>query len=379
MDKKIRLLQVIPRLDVGGAETGCKDIAQFIAEQNYFSAILCSGGEQIKNIDQTKIKIFKFSVHSKNPFMIFFNIFVILFIVLFYKINIIHVRSRAPAWSCYFASKLLGVSLISTFHGTYNFNNPLKKFYNSVMLRGNSVIAGSRFIFDHIRNNYNYSKEIFLIPRGIDVDYFNPKNSNIEELNSVRTRWGISSNNFLILLPGRLTFWKGQFLFLNTLLFLKQENLLNNISAIILGDDQGRTEYREYLLDFIREHRLEENVKIISHESFMPSAYNACDLVLSASIEPEAFGRVAVEAQAMEKPILASNIGGSNETIIDGQTGWLFKSDDEKDLAKMIIEISKKDKIFLKDLGAKGRANVINNYTVDQMCSKTLEIYKSLV
>jgi len=310
-------------LDAVGVETGCKDIAQFIAEQNYFSAILCSGGEQIKNIDQTKIKIFKFSVHSKNPFMIFFNIL--------------------------------------------------------VMLRGNSVIAGSRFIFDHIKNNYNYSKEIFLIPRGINIDYFNSKNSNIEGLNSVRTRWGISGNNFLILLPGRLTFWKGQFLFLNTLLFLKQENLLNNISAIILGDDQGRTEYREYLLDFIREHRLEENVKIISHESFMPSAYNACDLVLSASIEPEAFGRVAVEAQAMEKPILASNIGGSNETIIDGQTGWLFKSDDEKDLAKMIIEISKKDKIFLKDLGAKGRANVINNYTVDQMCSKTLEIYKSLV
>jgi glycosyltransferase involved in cell wall biosynthesis len=364
---------------VGGAETGCKDIGEFIANQNYFSAILCSGGEQIKNIDQTKVKIFKFSVQSKNPFVIFFNIFVILFIVFFYKINIIHVRSRAPAWSCYFASKLLGVPLISTFHGTYNFNNPLKKFYNSVMLRGNSVIAGSRFIFEHIKNNYNYSKEIFLIPRGIDINYFNPKNSNIEELNSVRTRWGISSNNFLILLPGRLTFWKGQFLFLNTLLFLKQENLLNNISAIILGDDQGRTEYREYLLDFIREHRLEENVKIVSHESFMPSAYNACNLVLSASIEPEAFGRVAVEAQAMEKPILASNIGGSNETIIDGQTGWLFKSDDEKDLAKMIIEISKKDKSFLKDLGAKGRANVINNYTVDQMCSKTLEIYKSLV
>jgi glycosyltransferase involved in cell wall biosynthesis len=271
------------------------------------------------------------------------------------------------------------VSLISTFHGTYNFTNPLKKFYNSVMLRGNSVIAGSRFIYEHIKNNYNYSKAIFLIPRGIDINYFNPKNSNIEEFNSVRTRWGIPSNDFLILLPGRLTFWKGQFLFLNTLLFLKQENLLNNISAIILGDDQGRTEYREYLLDFIREHRLEENVKIVSHESFMPSAYNACNLVLSASIEPEAFGRVAVEAQAMEKPILASNIGGSNETIIDGQTGWLFKSDDEKDLARMIIEVSKKDKSFLKDLGAKGRANVINNYTVDQMCSKTLEIYKSLV
>lgn len=379
MDKKIRLLQVIPRLDIGGAETGCKDIAKFIANKNYFSAILCSGGEQIKNIDKTEVKIFKFQVQSKNPFIIFFNIFVILFIILFYKINIIHVRSRAPAWSCYFASKLLGTSLISTFHGTYNFSNSLKKFYNSVMLRGNSVIAGSKFIFNHIKNNYHYSKEIFFIPRGIDIDYFNTKNSNIEELNKVRTRWGISSNHFLILLPGRLTFWKGQFLFLNTLLFLKQENLLNNISGIILGDDQGRTEYREYLLNFITQHQLEDNVKIISHEPFMPSAYNACDLVLSASIEPEAFGRVAIEAQAMEKPILASNIGGSNETIIDGQTGWLFKSDDEKDLAKMIIEVSKKDKSFLKDLGEKGRANVINNYTVEQMCSKTLEIYKSLV
>ena len=379
MDKKIRLLQVIPRLDVGGAETGCKDIAQFISNQNYFSAILCSGGEQIKYIDRSKIKLFKFPVQSKNPLIIFFNIFVILFIVLFYKINIIHVRSRAPGWTCYFASKLSGVPLICTFHGTYNFNNPLKKFYNSIMLRGNSVIAGSKFIFDHIKNNYNYSKKIFFVPRGIDTNYFSSKNSNIEESNSVRKRWGISNNHFLILLPGRLTFWKGQFLFLNTLLSLKQENLLNNISAVILGDDQGRSEYRKYLLDFIREHRLEENVKIVSHEHFMPSAYNACNLVLSASIEPEAFGRVAVEAQAMEKPILASDIGGSNETIIDGQTGWLFKSDDEKDLAKMIIEISKKDKSFLKDLGVKGRANVINNYRVDQMCSKTLEIYKSLV
>jgi glycosyltransferase involved in cell wall biosynthesis len=379
MDKKIRLLQVIPRLDVGGAETSCKDIAKFIANQNYFSSILCSAGEQIKNIDQKKVKVFRFPVHSKSIFLIFFNIFVILFIVLFYKINIIHVRSRAPAWSCYFVSKLLSLPLITTFHGTYNFNNSLKKFYNSVMLRGNLVIAGSKFIFDHIKKNYNYTKNIFLVPRGIDINYFSRKNSNIENANDIRMRWGVSSNSFLILLPGRLTFWKGQFLFLNTLLFLKQQNLLNNISAIILGDDQGRTEYREYLINFIREHRLADNVKIISHEYFMPSAYNACDLVLSASIEPEAFGRIVIEAQAMEKPILASNIGGSNETIVDGQTGWLFKSDDEKDLANLIIEISKKDKNFLTDLGAKGRANVINNHTVEQMCSKTLEIYKSLV
>ena len=379
MDKKIRLLQVIPRLDTGGAETGCIDIAKFVAKQNYYSAILCSGGRLIKNIDQTKIKIFIFPVHSKNPLLILLNIFVILFIVLFYKINILHVRSRAPAWSCYFVRKLSNVFLISTFHGTYNFNNFFKKFYNSIMLRGNVVIAGSKFIFDHIKKNYNSFKHLFVVPRGIDITYFDPKNPNIEESDKVRNRWNVSVNNFLILLPGRLTSWKGQMFFLKTFLLLKEKNLLKNINAVILGDEQGRIQYKESLLKFINDNNLEKHVKIISNESFMPSAYNACDLVLSTSVEPEAFGRVAVEAQAMEKPILASNIGGSIETVIDGQTGWLFESNSEKNLANFILNISKKDKSLLKEFGLKGRKNVSENYTVEQMCSKTLEIYKSLV
>jgi glycosyltransferase involved in cell wall biosynthesis len=379
MDKKIRLLQVIPKLDTGGAETGCIDVAKFIVAQNYYSAILCSGGEQIKDIDQTKIKIFIFPVHSKNPLLILFNIFVILFIIFFHKINIIHVRSRAPAWSCYFASKLLNICLISTFHGTYNFNNFFKKFYNSIILRGNAVIAGSKFILDHVKKNYNSFNQLFIVPRGIDIVYFDPKNLNIEQSDKVRNRWNVPVNNFLILLPGRLTYWKGQMFFLKTLLALKQENLLQNINAVILGHDQGRLKYKESLLKFINENNLGNHVKIISNESFMPSAYNACDLVLSASVEPEAFGRVAVEAQAMEKPILASNIGGSVETVLDNQTGWLFESGNEKDLANFIVNISKKDKSYLKEFGSKGRKNVISNYTVDQMCSKTLEIYKSLV
>jgi glycosyltransferase involved in cell wall biosynthesis len=247
------------------------------------------------------------------------------------------------------------------------------------MLRGNAVIAGSKFIFDHVKKNYNSFKQLFIVPRGIDIGYFDPKNLNIEATNKVRNRWNIPVNNFLILLPGRLTSWKGQMFFLKTLLFLKQENLLQNINAVILGHDQGRLEYKEILLKFINENNLANHVKIISNESFMPSAYSACDLVLSASVEPEAFGRVAVEAQAMEKPILASNIGASVETVLDNQTGWLFESGNEKDLANFIVNISKKDKSYLKEFGSKGRKNVISNYTVDQMCSKTLEIYKSLV
>jgi glycosyltransferase involved in cell wall biosynthesis len=380
MDKKIRLLQVIPKLDVGGAETGCKDIAVFVADHNYYSSILCSGGKQIKTIDKNKVRIFKFPVDTKNPILIFLNIFVILFIIFFYKINIIHVRSRAPAWSCYFASKLSRVALISTFHGTYNFNNFLKNFYNSIMLKGNSVIAGSNFIFNHINKNYDViNKRIDIVPRGIDVNYFNLKNSNIESRLEVRKRWDIPLDNFLVLLPGRLTFWKGQFFFLNTLLFLKEQNLMNNISAVILGDDQGRSNYKNLLSQFISLHNLTKEVKMISHEQFMPSAYNACDLVVSASVEPEAFGRVAVEAQAMEKPILATNIGGSTETIIHGETGWLYEPNNEQALLKLISDISKMDKNFLKEMGVKGRRHVVKNYTVDQMCSKTLEIYKSLV
>ena len=379
MQNKIRLLQVIPNLNYGGAETGCIDIANFISKNNFFSAISCANGKQLSNINRDLIKIIKLPVHSKNPIIIILNIFLLFFVSLIYKINIIHVRSRAPAWSCYFVARLTKISLVSTFHGTYNFNNFFKKFYNSIMLKGNCIIAGSKFISGHIQKNYKVNKPIFVIPRGIDTSYFDPKNRGIEETDLVRNKWKVDKNKYLILLPGRLTLWKGQMLFLKTLSHLKKESLLNNFTAVILGSEQGRSQYKNSLIHYCKNNNIESDVRFIEHEGFMPSAYNASDLIISASIEPEAFGRVAVEAQAMQRPILVSNIGGSLETVIDKKTGWHFESGDQSSLAKKIVEISKIEKKELELIGVNARAHVVNNYTIEQMCSKTLEIYKALV
>jgi len=378
MDKKVRLLQVIPKLDFGGAETGCKDVAKYIETNGHFSSIICNGGKQLSFLDLNKIKVIKLPVHSKNFILIILNIFLIIFFIKKLNINIVHTRSRAPAWSCYYACKFTKTKMISTFHGTYNFSNSLKKFYNSIMLRGDCIIAGSKFISDHIKSNYSVMAPIYIIERGIDVHFFNKNNINIESKENIRERWGVN-NNFLILLPGRLTNWKGQIFFLKTLIKMKNENLLPSINAVILGDDQGRKEYKNNLIKIINENFLQNNVKLISHENHMPSAYLASDLVLSASIEPEAFGRVVVEGMAMEKPVLASNIGGSIDTVQNGVTGFLFKSENEQSLIESLLMIKKLDKSVLDRICKNARERVIEKFNVTEMCSKTLEIYKSLV
>ena len=177
MTTKINVLQVIPKLGYGGAETGCYDIAHYLAEQDCKSYIATSGGELLKFVKKNKVKIFRLPVHSKNPLMIFLNTIMITFLILFKKINIVHARSRAPAWSCYFACLITKTIFVTTFHGTYNYKSKLKKFYNSIMLRSKLTIAGSNFIFGHINDNYseylNKNKKLRVIFRGINVDYFN--------------------------------------------------------------------------------------------------------------------------------------------------------------------------------------------------------------
>lgn len=377
MNKKIRLLQVIPDMGTGGAETGCKHIAEYISSTCEFSSIMTSGGSQLDSISKN-VKIFKWPT-SKNIFFIIFNIFFILFLIFKYKINIVHARSRGPAWSCYFACKLSNTKLVSTFHGTYNFKSDIKKFYNSIMIKSDRVIAGSNFILNHIHSNYNSKINIDLVKRGIDESYFSP--SQIQEIDKInlRKQMGFSDKNFLVLLPGRLTNWKGQKLFIESAIILKKQDQLSNIFFIILGDSQGRIQYENSLRDLIESNKMIDKIRIVKPMQNMPLAYAFSDLIVSASIEPEAFGRVSVEAQSMEKPILSSAIGGSLETIKPEKTGWLFDHSSKEDLAKNIYNISKMSKAALQSLGKEGRKNVIENYTKDKMCLKTLEIYQSLV
>ena len=377
MIKKIRLLQVIPSMGIGGAETGCRHVADYVAEHCDFSSVLTSGGSQI-NLFNNKVKIFRWPV-SKNLIMILINIFFIFFLIKKNRINIVHARSRGPAWSCLIACKISGAKFVTTFHGTYNFNSSIKKYYNSIMVKSDIVITGSNFILDHIKSNYETTKLVRLVKRGIDENYFDPFNVENAEKEKIRKEMGFSDQNFLVLLPGRLTNWKGQKIFIEAANFLKMQDKLSNIFFIILGDSQGRNSYVTELHTLISKYKLVDKVRIIKPMNNMPLAYSFVNLVVSASIEPEAFGRVSIEAQAMQKPILASSIGGSIETIIEGETGWLFKASSAEDLAENIYKISKKEKSEIEKIGLKGRQNVCENFTKTKMCLKTLEIYESLV
>jgi len=383
MSSKLKVLQVIPRLGYGGAEIGCYDLAHYLKEQKSSSFIATSGGELLKYIDKKKVKLFRLPVHSKNPLLILINIFILTFIVLFYKINILHVRSRAPAWSCYYVSKITRCKLVTTFHGTYNFNNSIKKKYNAIMLKSDCVIAGSNFIFSHIKEKYpeyiSKIKKFLVIFRGINTEYYDPDNIKEAERIKFLRKLNIDANKKIILMPGRLTEWKGQEIFIEALNDLKTKFGYKNFIAILLGSDQGRKIYKKKLIRLIERFRLNNEVIFLEHAPSMPVAYSVSSVIVSASIEPEAFGRISVEAQSMKKPIVASDIGGSRETIVDNKTGLLFSSSDHHSLSEKLDFIFRLDDTSLNVMGNNGRKNVQKKFNVEKMCFSTYSEYKKLI
>ena len=384
MKKKIKVLQVIPKLGYGGAETGCYDLAHFLPEQGCKSFIVTSGGVLLKFIKKEKVKVFRLPVQSKNPILILFNAIIISLIILIYNINIVHARSRAPAWSCLIATKITSRKFVTTFHGTYNFSNRFKKFYNSVMVRSHLIIAGSNFIFSHINENYgdfflNRKRKLLVIFRGINANYFNPQKISLSKIEKFSKKNNIDRNKFIILLPGRLTFWKGQKIFIEALKLLSEQNNNQPFEGIIIGGDQGRSVYKKQLIALVERYRLKKIIKFIDHCDEMPVAYKIANLVCSCSSEPEAFGRVSVEAQSMGIPIVASDIGGSTETIVKDKTGFLFKSGDSNALTNAIIMVMQKDYNSLKSIGFEGRKNILKKFDVDKMCHTTFTEYKKLI
>ena len=383
MASKLKVLQVIPRLGYGGAETGCYDLAHYLHEQDCKSYIVTSGGELIKYIDKKKVKLIKLPVQSKNPLIILINSIALTLLILFLNISIVHARSRAPAWSCYLATKITRRKFVTTFHGTYNFKNSIKKFYNSIMVKSDVLIAGSNFIFSHISENYqkflNSKKKFLVIFRGINTEYFDSDTIKKKDIDKLKATWKIEDNKKIILLPGRLTAWKGQEMFIEAINLFKQNNPELDFVAVILGDDQGRTVFRKKLERLVEQFNLTQNIKFVDNCNVMPVAYYISDVIVSSSIEPEAFGRVSVEAQAMKKPIIASNIGGSKETVIDNKTGLLFESGNPKSLCDKLNEIIKLDTLTLDLMGREGRKNVINRFNIEKMCLNTYSEYKKLV
>jgi glycosyltransferase involved in cell wall biosynthesis len=251
------------------------------------------------------------------------------------------------------------------------------------MVKSNLIIAGSNFIFSHIKNNYSdyldIKNKLLVIFRGINVDYFDHTTKTEVEEKKLLKNWGIEENKKIILLPGRLTSWKGQELFLEAINMVNIQLGYESFYAVILGSDQGRDLYKKKLIRLSEQYRMNKQVKFIDHCKDMALAYKVSDIVVSSSIEPEAFGRVAVEAQSMQKVIIASDIGGSNETVINEKTGYLFESGNAKSLSDKILKVLNLDETMIKTIGIEGRKNIVSKFNVEKMCFSTYSEYKKLI
>ncbi len=373
------VLQVIPELDTGGAERTTVDVAKAVLGAGGKALVATRGGRLQTEIEEAGGTVINMPVHSKNPVTIFLNIFRLRRIIKHEAIDVVHVRSRAPAWSALAAARLTGTRFVTTYHGTYTAKSALKRFYNSGMARGDEVIANSAFIADRIRAEHaGLSPSLTVIHRGTDMSLFDPAAVSEDRKQALRKDWSISApDETIILLPGRLTAWKGQRVLVEAAGLLKDKGC-EDFTIVLAGDAQGRDNYEKDLWDLIRSLDLATRVRMPGHCADVPAACALSTLVVSASTEPEAFGRVAVEAQAMGRPIIASEHGGSLETVMvdDGaMTGWRVEPDDPEALAEAIAEALKMSAAKRSEIGARGRANAQANFSVEAMCDSTLEVY----
>jgi len=374
--KNYRVLQVLPHLNSGGLVSGAIEISAALQKSGISSFIASQGGRREREITREGGKLFLLPLASKNPFIIFLNIFRLSKIIKKNKISIIHARSRAPAWSAYFAAKKMGIRFVTTFHGTYSMKGKIKKKYNSVMAKGDRVIAISNFIKDHILSNYHiYSKRIVTIHRGINIDTFNHLKVSNERLIGFCKKFNIPEDNFVILLPGRITRWKGHKNLIDAIAMLGRED----ITCLFVGDKQGRNKYCNELNLHIDKLGLTNNFRIIANQIDMAAIYKLADVVVSASTDPEAFGRVVAEAQAMGRPTVGVNHGGGPEIIIKDVTGWLYQPDDVIDLSDKLCKALALDDLERKIMASKATERAVLNFNNETMCLKTLKVYSELI
>lgn len=371
------ILQVLPEMEHGGVEVGTVEIATALQEAEIRNFVASSGGRMVFELDKIKVQHFTLPLKSKNPLIGIKNYFRLKKIIRDNQINIVHARSRAPAWSAYFAAKHCGIKFLTTFHGTYGFGlGGIKKHYNKVMTYGRLVIAISEHIKKHMIDNYNLNpNKIRLIHRCVNVDKFSADNISQERIIQAIRDNNIPEDKPILLLAGRVTRWKGHHLLIKALAKLENKNW----TCLIVGSDQGRKYYSDELKEMVLENNLENNVKFIGVSFDIPALIMISDVVLSTAIEPEAFGRAAIEGQAMGKIVLASNHGGSLENIIDGKTGRLFENNNVDALTEAItwalnLSTAEKEKI-----GKAAIKNVRENFTRQIMCEKTLKVYKELI
>jgi len=374
--KKPTVMQVLPALNSGGVERGAIDIAIAVKKIGWNSLVASSGGQMEKELERAGVETIRLPLSSKNPFKMHKNFSSLTSIIYDKDIDLIHARSRAPAWSAYYSAKRLDKIFITTFHGTYNYNNFLKKSYNSIMTKGARVIAISDFINKHIISSYKIKQNnLITIPRGIDLDFFNPSKVSQERIIQLSNAWRLPDGLPIIMLPGRLARWKGHKLLIEALANLDTKNF----RCIFVGSEAGNENNKKFLIDLVNKFNLAESIQFVNHCNDMPAAYMLADIVVSASTDPEAFGRVSIEAQAMNRIIVASNHGGSSETIIDGKTGVLFSNNDTNSLTSALDSALKMDGETRKKLVEFARNHISSKYKLEYMQDSTIKLYKELL
>ena len=370
------VLQVLPRLETGGVERGTVDITGAISAAGLRPVVVSAGGTMVHEVERAGCTHVTLPVDSKNPLVMRKNVAALETLIREQNISIVHARSRAPGWSARLAAERCSVPFMTTFHGTYNYSNPIKKKYNAIMAKGDRVIAISEFIGQHIRDHYGTPEDrIRVVPRGIDVEGFNPDAVSAERMIHLSDAWRLPDDSPVIMLPGRLTRWKGQ----SVLIEAARRLARPDVRVLLVGDDQGRTGYRDELEKQIARIGAEGIIHLTGACRDMAAAYMLADVVVSASTDPEAFGRVAAEAHAMGRPVIASDHGGARETVIAGETGWLVTPGDADALAQALRKALAMSGDERETVARRAITHIRDNYTKQQMCDATIAVYRELI
>jgi glycosyltransferase involved in cell wall biosynthesis len=376
-ERRATVLQVLPAMTAaGGVERGTVEIAAAIVGAGGRALVASAGGSMTHDLKRVGAEHFTLPVQSKNPLVMRANIDRLVDLIRVQKVDIVHARSRAPAWSAFFAAKRTGAHFVTTFHGTYSTGNWFKRRYNAVMTRGARVIAISNFIAGHIRQIYGIPvTRIRVVHRGVDLSRFDAGQVSAERVVALANKWRLTDGLPVVMLPGRLTRWKGQTVFIKAVAKLGRRD----IRCLLVGSDQGRTGYRQELEALVEAHGLNEIVRIVDHCDDMPAAYMLTDVVVSASTDPEAFGRVVPEAQALGRPVIASDHGGARETVIVGETGWLTPPGDVDALAETLGHVLDLKSPARERLAEKAVAHVRKEFSREAMCTRTLDVYNEVL
>ena len=372
----VAVLQVLPSLVTGGVERGTVEITRAIADAGGIALVASAGGRMVAAVQRAGGRHVTLPLDSKNPLAICHNAALLADVIRDERVAIVHARSRAPAWSAWLACRRTGALFVTTYHGTYGENLPFKRQYNAVMAKGERVIVASRFIAERIVARHGTDPaRIRLIPRGVDPAVFNPDAVSGERIARLERAWRLPEGAKVVLLPGRLTRWKGQTVLIEALARLVRPD----VCCLLVGSDQGRRHYAARLIRQADALGVADRLRLAGECDDMPGALMLADVVVHASTEPEAFGRVVIEAQAMGRPVIASDLGGPVETVEHGVTGWRVPPGDAGALAAAIEQVLELPAAVRADLGIRARAAVQRGYTVAAMQAATLAVYDELL